>query len=254
MRIATGSAAKYEKLEVLIFHLKHGAIISGKVLEKTQDSYTVEWKSAPYVINVSQIDHIESKSQDEAMWEYKNYVVVKKTNGLVVDGNITNVDKDNVTVSFKEGGGNIDMSINRKDIDHLMFAPVWDKDSAMVEERLKKVFPKMKIYSEGNVTIFTDSNEAGIKKFFKNVNEIYTEDYLRFYKLFKDRKPLAQNFIVFFDDPKDYYMNMYADQGMISLAIVGYFSPLDQTLYIFNTWGEKSRRYIPSGYPAIPKR
>ena len=237
---AAGTDKAAEKTpEVLVFHLKHGTVISGKVLEKTKDDYTVEWKGSPYVINVNQIARIDSKSTDEAMWQYKHYVVIKKTNGVIVDGKISGVDKYTVTFSFDEGGGSVEMGIDRKDIDHLMFAPVWDKESAATEARLKRVFPKMRVYSEGNVTIFTDSSETGIKSFFKDVNEIYTDDYLKFYKLFKDKKPLAQNFIVFFEDPKDFYMNMYADEGAVSLSIVGYFSPLDQTLYIFNPWGDK---------------
>ena len=126
---------------------------------------------------------------------------------------------------------------------YLMFAPVTDKESWDIEQRLKKRFPKLTIYREGNATIFTDSHQVWVKQYRKTLRELYTEIYLNFYGLFKGRKQKWQNFVVIFDDPGDYAEYSLTDSVPFWIAR-GYFSPTDKTLYLYNGFGKKIEGWV----------
>lgn len=224
-------------------HLKKGGVMDVKLLKKFKNEYTVDWKGGEFVVSADQIDRIEYVTQKDLEWPYKNDVVVKRTNGIVSDGRIIYVDKDKITLSFDEGGGGLEMDVNRSQVECLMFAPVYNKESREIEERLKTLFPKMKFYKEDNIVIVTDSYDTWVKAYKKIIRESYTNIYLEFFKLFKNRKPLNQNFIVIFDDPIDYLKFMYSDMGMASYNILGYFKPTDNVLYLYNAWGKEVEKY-----------
>jgi len=226
--------------EAITIYLKHGGVISGKLLGKTENEYTVDWKNEKYSINSMQIARIEYKSQKDIDWQYKNNVVVKKINGVVMDGQIIDSGQDALTLSYGEGGGDMELGVAKKDIDYLMFAPVEDKESQEIERHLKEIFPKMKVYKDGNVTMFTDSyvNTVGLYK--KTIRQEYTEIYIKFFKLFKDRKPQKQNFVVIFDDPITYTEST----GMPYWWIAGYFDPLESVLYLYNGFGDRMEKMV----------
>lgn len=222
--------------KAVAIHMKHGGIIMAKLLEKTDNSYVIFWKGEKYTIPVSQVDHVEYVEKMTPEWKYKNDVVIIKKNGIVVDGEIADVDTDNVTVVFREGGGELEMSVPRKDIDHLLFAPVWNKEDIEILERIKKTFPQMEAYDEGHITLLTDVDATWVKLFRKELNDVYTDIYLTLFKLFKGRKPINQNFVIVFDDPIDYVKICVTDG---TLGALGYFHPFDKTLYLNNWWGTK---------------
>jgi len=118
---------------------------------------------------------------------------------------------------------------------NLIFAPVCDKESEEAESRLKVLFPKMTVLREDNFTLFTDSKPQEIKAYTRELNKFYTELYFKFFKLFRGRNQQGQNFVVLFDDGKDFYKYAYASTG--DYRMVGFFMPTDRTLYIYNIWG-----------------
>ncbi len=232
-----------EAVEAVTIYLKHGGVISGKLLKKTGDSFTVEWKGSPFEIGPRQIERVEYKTEREVEWPYTSDIVVVRTNGLILDGTITDLTGDEVTLLFAEGTGTMEMTIKRSDIDHLLFAPVCNKGSLEIEKRLRALFPKMKVYRDGNITLFTDSYDTWVRTYRKAIERKYTDIYLKFFKLFKEKKPAHQNFVVVFDDWEDYLKNMFADMGFVSLGVVGYFSPTDKVLYSYNAWGQKIEKF-----------
>jgi hypothetical protein len=225
---------KEAEQKVVAIHLKHGGVIRAKLLEKSDNSYVIFWKGEKHTLMASQVDHVEYADRMTPEWKYKNDVVIVKNNGIVVDGEITDVDRDSVRVVFREGGGELEMGIPRKDIDHLLFAPVWNKEDNEILERLKKLFPQVEIYNEGNITLFTDSDIDRVRRFKKELNDVYTDIYFTFFRLFENRRPLNQNFVIVFDNRKDYLEIAYTDWA---IGAAGYFMPPDKTLYLYNLWG-----------------
>jgi len=226
--------------EAITIYLKHGGVISGKLLGKTENEYTVDWKGEKYSINAMQIARVEYKSQKDIDWQYKNDVVVKKINGVVMDGQIIDAGQDALTLSYSEGGGNMEIGVAKKDIDYLMFAPVEDKESQEIERHLKEIFPKMKAYKDGNVTMLTDSYVTTVGLYKKTIREEYTQIYLKFFKLFNGRKPQKQNFVVIFDDPVTYTEST----GMPYWWVAGYFDPLESVLYLYNGFGDRIEKMV----------
>lgn len=237
------SSEEQAAVEAVTLYLKHGGVISGKLLKKRGDSFTVEWKGSPFEVEAGQIARVEYKTERDVEWPYASDVAVVRTNGIILDGAITDVAGDEVKLLFTQGGGTMEMTIRRSDIDHLLFAPVCTRESSEIEKRLKAVFPKMKVYKDGNITLFTDSYDTWVKTYRKALAQKYTEIYLKFFKLFKGRKPVRQSFVVVFDDWEDYLKNMFADMGFVSLGIVGYFSPSDKVLYSYNAWGQRIEKF-----------
>jgi hypothetical protein len=180
-------------------------------------------------------------------WPYKHDVVVKKTNTLVLDGKITGVSDEAVTLLFTEGGGDLEMEINKKDIECLLFAPVCNKGDIEIEHRIKKQFPNMKMFKEGNVTIFTDSNDVNAKFFKKAVRDLQTELYYKLFRVFDKRSPKRQNFIIIFDNRMDYIEQTTAI-GLPGFYALGFFYPPDNTTYLFNSFGDYMEKILYDYY------
>ena len=230
-----------EELPGITLYLKHGGVMSGKLVSKTDGEYVIEWKGERYVVDANQVKDVILKTQKEAEWAYKNDVAVKRTNGIVADGKIIDANENGARLLFDEGGGALEMGIDRKDIDYLMFAPVYNKEGEEIEKRLRELFPKMKIYREGNVVLFTDSHEKTAESYRKTLRAVYTDIYLKFFKAFKNKKPLQQNFVVVFDDFGGFAN--YAISDLVPFwAVLGYFSPTGRTLYLYNGWGAKTEK------------
>lgn len=239
--LAKGGRAKERPAEGVKLYLKHGGVVVGKLLEKVGNEYTVEWKGEKYVFDEKQIDRAEYKTDRDVQWPYKNDVVVKKTSGIIVDGEISDVRDDGITVLFKEGGGDLEMGVAKQDIDYLIFAPAYNnKESQETEERLTKLFPKMKVYKEGNIVILTDSYDTWAKKYMKAIRSVYTEIYFKFFKLFKKRKAEDQTFIVIFDSPFEFGNSTGANYRLIA----GFFDPIEGVLYLYNGFGEVIEKMV----------
>lgn len=235
--------SKEEDVRAVTLILKHGGVINGRLLGKTRKNYTVEWNGEKFVISSDQVKRAEYKTEKAAEWPFKFDVVVKKAGGIILDGKISEVGKDDVKLLFDEGGGELEMGVKIKDIDYIISAPVCNRESLEIEGHLKKQFPKMKLYKEGTVTLVTDSYITSVNSYRKAIRAVYTEIYLKFFKLFKDRTPGRQNFVVIFDDFND-YVEYAATDGVPGWLAVGYFNPISKCLYIFNAFGERLEKMI----------
>lgn len=229
--------------EAVKVYLKHGGIIEGKLLERSENEFIVEWKGGKTVISAGQVKRVEYKTERDVEWQYKNDVVVKKISGIILDGKIVGVNSRALTLLFTDGGGELEMDVPRQEIDCLLFAPVLNSQTAEIESRLRAQFPKLKVYKEGNVTIFSDSYITTVKQYKKALRNEYTEIYFKFFDLFKERKALFQNFVVIFDDFNDYAEYALTDGVPFWLA-VGYFKPTDKTLYLFNAFGDRMEKMV----------
>lgn len=241
--VAKEDGSSQASVKAVTVYLKHGGTISGKLISKRGDSLTVEWKGEPFVIEPRQISRVEYKTERDIAWPYESEMAIVRTNGVVLDGRISAVGKDEVTVSFPQGGGEMEMTLRRSDIDHILFAPVCTRESLEIEKRLKSLFPKMKMYKDGNITLFTDSYDTKAVAYRKQLRNFYSEVYLKFFRLFNGRRPASQCFVVAFDDFGDYVEYAVTD-GVPGWAIVGYFSPIDKTLYVFNAFGERMEKMV----------
>jgi hypothetical protein len=227
--------------EAIVLVLKHGGRVEGKLLGKTKNDYTVLWKNEKFVVRMDQVARIESTSRKELEWKYKNDVVVRKVNGIVVDGKIIEVKNGGIVVSLDDRGG-AEMGIDLKDIGYLEFAPVYNEESRKTEEDLKRLFPKMKFYREGNIVIVTDSYATWVTAYKKTLRTVYTDIYLKSFRLFDGRKPIAQNFVVIFDNPVDFAEYCLTD-GVPFWLVLGYFKPTDKVLYLYNAFGKEMEKY-----------
>lgn len=228
---ASGSSGQDKSVEL---QLKHGGVIKGRLLKETSDQYVVDWSGSEFTVKKKDVKSFKVIARRDINWPYKNDIVVVKTNGVVCDGKIIGLDDQTVTLSFEEGTGGMEMGVPRSDISYLLFAPFYSKEAEETEEHLKKLFPKMKVYKEGNITLFTDSYAVKAKWCQKIARTIYTDIYFKFFDIFKDKKPQFQNFIVMFDDPIK-----YIDSTGMPPYIPGYFDPVEKVLYLYNMFGER---------------
>jgi len=244
LRLPESFKREGEASPAIVIHLKHGGEMSGKLIKEGLDYYLVDWKGEETKVAKKKVRYVESKTQKDVSWPYKNDVAIKRTNTLVVDGKITNVTPDFVTVVYGEGGGILEMDIDRKHIDYLMFAPVCNRESEEIESSLKTLFPKMTLYKEGNIVICTDSHITSVKSYRRTIRDTYTQIYFKFFKLLKDRKPKVQNFIVIFDDVIDFAEHGQLDGVPVFSGVSGYFSSTADVLYLYNAFGERIQRIL----------
>lgn len=243
--------------KLVTIHLKNGSSMTGELIARSNGNYTLYWEGAIVTFQAVEIDRVEKSENAQAgiqikeserkpagIWPYQNEVVVKLTNGDILDALIVAADKTQITLQHKlEGGGTMEQDLDRSKIESLLFKPVDNSESKRIEETLKKQFPKMKFYPEGNFTIVTDSYETWVKEYKSILRRNYTDLYLEFLKLFKDKKQKVQNFIVIFDNHTDFVEYAVAD-GVPGWAVLGYFRPDNQILYLFNALGDQFSEMI----------
>ncbi len=248
---AKSSTEEQKSGETVVVYFKNGNTLIGELLEKTEDRYYVRWKGEEIIVYAEQVERIGGQEEiakekrilsDEEIsnwWPYENDIVIRLTNRMVCDARITRAGKDKLTLLYlTEGQGRIEQDIERSKVEYLIFKPMDNDQSKRIENSLREMFPEMKFYKEGNFTIVTDSYLSWVKEYRKTLRETYTNVYLKFFNLFKDRKPQTQNFIVIFDDFADFVEYAIAD-GVPGWAVAGYFSPDEEVLYLFNVLGDK---------------
>lgn len=230
---------KPDEIKGVEISLKHGSVLKGKLSEETKTSYKIITSDNKTLeVDKSRVKKIEYKTQKQLEWPYNSNVVARRTNTIVLDGRIAGLSGDAVTIALGKGGLDGEMELDRKDIEYLIFEPVFNRESDEQEELLREQFPKMTVYKEGNVTIFTDSYITSVNQFKQTIKTAYTEIYLRFFDLFKDKKQERQHFIVMFDDINDYAEYAVTD-GVPFWGAAGYFQPAENVLYVFNAFGER---------------
>lgn len=187
-------------------------------------------------------------------WPYENNIVIKQTNGIIVDARIARVGKEDIVVEYPiEGGGSIEQDLKREKIEYLIFRPVNNQESNMTRGSLKMLFPKMQFYNEGNFTIVTDSYITWVKNYRSILRQTYTDIYLNFFELFKDKKPQFQNFVVVFDNYDAFTAHALAD-NIPAWSVMGYFNPKRRVLYLFNSLGDEFAGLIFEIMVGVPVR
>ncbi|MBL7068855.1 MAG: hypothetical protein ISS34_03255 [Candidatus Omnitrophica bacterium] len=236
----------------MILYFKNGSNISGKLVRKTDDYYVIRWKGGEVTFYSNEIDYIEEGAttpdrlgqvHEEEIWPYENDIAIKLTNGTVIDAEIIDVKKEIVTTGRKVGEGRIEQDIEREKIEYLLFKPVSNNETKKKERDFKKLFPEMRFYKDGNVTVITDSYVTWVNKYKATLRSVYTEIYFEFFTLYKERKPEFQNFVVIFDGHIDFIEYAIAD-GVPGWAVLGYYNPDERVLYLFNSLGDKFSEFI----------
>lgn len=235
-------------------YLKNGGAVTGELVQETPQELTLRFDYGDVGFQRAEIERVASGKRDtdlggmrmpwegkpkQAEWPYRHDVVVKLMKGAVVDGDITAVSPEAVTVTQTlPGGGTIEHTIQRADIEELLFRPVANERSAQIEQTLHTVFPQMQWFPEGMFTIVTDSTPPTVKQYRRTIRELATDWYLTFHPLVKGRSPMAQHYVVIFED-RDSYIEYALTDGIPGWLAVGYFHPEDQVFYCFNMVGER---------------
>ena len=240
-------------------YFKDGSVMIGKLIRKTKDEYVIEWKDQETTVPVEQVDHMGSPKEalqkknlisDEEItkwWPYDNDVALRLTNRVVLGGKIKDVGEGRVILQYiVEGGGYLEQDVEYSKIEYLVFKPIDNTESKEIEATLKELFPKMEFYKEGNFTVVTDSDITWAREYIATLRGAYTDIYLEFFNLLKDRKPQIQNFVVMFDDYVDFVEYAIAD-GVPGWAVLGYFNPDDKVLYLFNILGKRFSEILFEG-------
>jgi len=234
-------------------HLKNGGVVSGTLAHETPQAVILVLEEGEVGFQRGEIERMikgASPAGDalampwegahrKAQWPYRSDIVVKLKKGTVVDAPLTAVSPTGLLLSQRlENGGQVEQTIARTDVEHLLFKPVRNARSDEIETQLKELFPSMSWHEEGAFTIVTDSPGPAVKEYRRTVRELATDWYLTFFPLVKDQTPHVQHYIVVFEN-FDTYIEYAAADGVPGWLAVGYFHPDDQVLYCFNTLGEK---------------
>ncbi|MBI4358778.1 MAG: hypothetical protein HY584_05710 [Candidatus Omnitrophica bacterium] len=234
----------------ITLYLENGNAISGELVRETESDYVIVWGGGEISFGKNEVDHVswgelipgqiylDFDKEEAAKWPYQNDLVVKLTNGEIIDARIDSVSKDKVSVrQTLEGGGAIEQELDRAKIEALLFKPIENEEAKAIEARLKRLFPGMKFYAEGNMTLVTDSYVTWVKEYKRILRQAYTDFYFNFFGLLQDRKPMRQNFIVIFDDWAS-FVDYAVTDGVPGWAVLGYFTPIGKVLYMFNALGD----------------
>ncbi|MBI3083413.1 MAG: DUF1570 domain-containing protein [Candidatus Omnitrophica bacterium] len=235
-------------------YLKNGGAVTGELVQETPQELTLRFDYGDVGFQRAEIERVASGKHGtdlggmrmpwegkakQAEWSYRHDVVVKLMKGTVVDGDITAVSPEALTVTQAlPGGGTIEHTIQRADVEELLFRPVANERSAQIEQTLHTVFPQMRWFPEGMFTIVTDSTPPTVKQYRRTIRELATDWYLTFHPLVKGRSPMAQHYVVIFEDRNSYIEYALTD-GIPGWLAVGYFHPEDQVFYCFNMVGER---------------
>ena len=237
--------------ETVALFFKDGSVMVGELIGRTEDEYIIDWKGQETVVFAGGVERVGSAREalkdrrllsDEEIsewWPYDNDIVIRRTNGVVLDAKIKQIGEDSIGLIYLlEDGGYIEHDIERSKIEYLIFKPIENEESKNIEEMLRQLFPSMEFYRVGNFTVMTDSDVIWAKEYIATLKNAYTNIYFEFFDLFKDRKPRIQNFLVIFDDYVDYIEYAVTD-GVPGWAASGYFKPDDKVLYLFNMLGDR---------------
>ena len=234
-----------------VIRLKNGSSISCEIVSEDARQVVAFWEGGQVTFSRNEIAGIDRQRQvvegdgiviaepvPADAWQYLNNPVVKLTNGQVIDGRILSVDGDVVIVKEEPvSGSSIHHEVPRNRIEALAFRPLEDDRSGAVAARLRELFPRMKFYQDGMVTLVTDSQGASLKTLRQSLQGQVTAIYLEFEELFRGREPQLQHYVVVFDRLEDYFTYAITD-GVPAWLCPGYFSPTDKVLFTVNYFGD----------------
>jgi hypothetical protein len=244
-------------------YLTNGGAATGRLVRESASSITLSWDYGEVDFDKREIRKIIKGKHDtdssnislaaerapaEETWAYRHPVVARLMNGAVLDGAITAVTAADITVTRTlAGGGAAEQTVPRNDIETLLFKPVRNERSTAIAGTLATVFPAMRRYEEGVVTIITDSAPPAVKQYRRTIRELMTDWYLTFYPLVSRRSPSVQQHVVIFEDFESYVEYALTD-GVPGWIMVGYFDPDDAVLYCFNILGERFSDLLYDAY------
>jgi hypothetical protein len=236
-------------------HLRNGGVVSGALIHENSRRILLRLEGGDVEFLQEEILRLEKGTtvaagtggmtipwEDEhkkQSWPHQHDVVVKLMKGTVADGRISRVTPAEVVVTQSvEGGGSVEHTLQRSEIECLLFKPLPNERAAQIEKNLETLFPKMQWYRDGLFTILTDSIPPVAKEYRKTVQDVSTEWYLTFHSLLKERVPQVPLYVVIFEN-WDSYIEYAATDGIPGWLAVGYYHPEDQVLYCFNMLGER---------------
>ncbi|MBI4597593.1 MAG: DUF1570 domain-containing protein [Candidatus Omnitrophica bacterium] len=244
-------------------YLTNGGAMTGELLKETSEEVILRFDYGDVGFRRDEIERVEkgaaSLSGDGILmpwehehenipWDYQHEVVVKLMKGTVIDAKITQVtDTDIVLAQELPGGGQMEQTIARKDVEALLFRPAQNERSTAIKKNLQTIFPQMSWDDEGLFTIVSDSAPPDIKKYRQVIREVATDWYLTFFPLVKDRAPTVQAYIVIFEN-QDAYIEYALTDGVPGWFAVGYFQPEDEVLYCYNMVGEQFSELLSEIY------
>ena len=139
----------------MTLYLTNGGIVTGEFVTETPQQVVLRWEYGDVGFQRAEIqrvvkgkqdtgdDHVTMPWEGEAKkihWPYHSDVVVKLMKGTVVDANITSVTPQALILTQTlSGGGQIEHTIARKDIEQLMFRPIRNERSERIEQNLKSL-------------------------------------------------------------------------------------------------------------------
>ena len=235
----------------LTLRLRNGGVVTGELVRRTADTITLRWEYGDVTFHKDEVagilkgrriegeQDIVPVQQPPAGWPHAHDVVFRLMNGTMLDARLETVEPDRlVFVQELEGGGRVEQTIPRADLDTVLFRPIDNERSQQIRTTLEEIFPNMRWEAEGLFTIVSDSIPPVVADYRQTIRELSTEWYLTFFPLLRDRVPAIQQHIVIFDDWGDYIEYAITD-GVPGWLAVGYFSPQDEVLYGFNMLGER---------------
>ncbi len=244
-------------------YLTNGGVISGELVRESPQEVLLRWDYGEVRFSRAEIQRLVKGKQDtdaddltipwegehkRVRWPYQQEVVVKLMKGTVIDAPITAVTSTEVMLTQElPGGGRVEHTVARADIEQLLFRPIRNERSEAIAENLHTVFPAMQWHEEGMFTIVTDSTPPVVKEYRRTIRDLATDWYLTFFPLAKGRAPMVQQHLVIFDN-WDSYIEYAATDGLPGWIAVGYFHPEDQVLYGFNMLGERFSELLYDAY------
>jgi len=251
-RTAGASRAAAAGQNQVTLYLTNGGVVTGELVSDTPSTVTLRWDYGDVDFRRREIKRMvtgkhETGENDitlpthspEAAWPYEHDVIIRLMRGTAADVAMSEVTPEAVIARQElDGGGSIEHTFALTDIETLQFRPIENARSAQIRENLQELFPKMGWYDEGMFTIVTDADPPTVKGYRRTVRELSTEFYLTFLPLLQDRRPSAQQFIVIFEDWSGFLEYALSD-GVPGWAVLGYFHPEDEVLYLFNTLGDQ---------------
>lgn len=260
---ATPAKPTIPRARATTVYLKNGGAVTGELVSETPQEVTLHFDYGDVGFQRAEIARVVKGQQETGEdglvmpwegahkkidWPYQHDVVVRLLKGTVVDGEIRSVTpQDVVVIQTVPGGGEIEHTVHRADIDQLMFKPVKTKETEAIEEKLRKLFPAMSWNEEGLFTIVSDSIPPTIKEYRKTIRELATDWYLTFLPLVKNRTPVGQRYLVVFDDWQA-YIDYAATDGIPGQLAVGYYDPEQDVLYCFNMLGDRFSELLYEAY------
>ncbi len=240
-------------------YLTNGGSMNGQLVEDTAEHVTLRADYGDVGFRREEIarlvkggtvpeQDISLPWQGKPQWSYQHDIVVRLMKGTIVDGKITMVTPQEVMVTQEvPGGGRIEQTLRRTEIDQLLFRPRPTPRAEQIEARLRQLFPKMQWYEEGMFTIVTDAPGPTVKQYRQTIRELATDWYLTFFSLAQGRTPTVQQYVVVFDDWAD-YIEYAATDGVPGWLAVGYFDPQQEVLYCFNMLGDRFSELLEEAY------